>query len=594
MAEDFSTSQPIQDSDLYLIDDQVCEDLPDDLPDDELLEESDSSSTDSFSILSDTWTSLQKTTASYADSAYKHATAVYTDAETYWNTHSLTEIASDTAYTALKLNPATAPAVIAYETATSPAVQQVAKYVIETPVEEMAVDAVEVASEYFPEETVALVSAYNYIADTDTTQMLVDAVSYAVEKYPEEVAAVQSLVASAKEILPQPIQKLLNSIEDSVIEAIGGDELVAWLRDEPQIPATEPIVPVATVKEIIETTPAPQSTSTPASAPVVVEEETASWSSGYDYSIADEGEEVVSTDAVVEEDIASPVVTAPVEETVVVTQTQTAQVEVKKEEAVVVTEETKSEEDESSKKAVAVQTTTKQADVTSVSEDERFAVSVEYAETSPLLSGVPLAAGQALSASESTRPENATLNPRQKINWPAAAGETIAVADQGKTSELNGVAEKVSIGRVSVEEKQEVEVAHAGAKTEKSASTGIPSLVATAGGPTDAERIAEFDARDGVQDAGFVPVPSAAAATVSRKDSAATDGELGAVASNLDSPLNDVPGSGDKGFDSNDEGRDRSVENIHALADAGEAVAEEEIVDADVIESSIFPSDVVV
>lgn len=68
--------------------------------------------------------------------------------------------------------------------------------------------------------------------------------------------------------------------------------------------------------------------------------------------------------------------------------------------------------------------------------------------------------------------------------------------------------------------------------------------------------------------------------------------ELGSAVSQLNRPLDQVAGNGGKGFDFNDRGRDRAVENIQFYSDVGLDGVSEEVFDGDLPEAFFIPVDV--
>lgn len=114
-----------------------------------------------------------------------------------------------------------------------------------------------------------------------------------------------------------------------------------------------------------------------------------------------------------------------------------------------------------------------------------------------------------------------------------------------------------------------------------------------------ADRAAQREVYVGERDPRSTPVfPPASSFLSASKPSgrdSTTDGDLPTVAASLNIPLSDVPGSGEKGFDSNDNGRNRPLENIYAYAESGHNADLPEVEEGfDELVPAFAPSDVLV
>ncbi|MBI2341081.1 MAG: hypothetical protein HYU99_12060 [Deltaproteobacteria bacterium] len=564
MPGEFPQSYPIEESyeesfpgDLYLSEDYgVCEDEPAPSADETV---ADLSSADSFT-LSGALTSFRKAAESYAERAHNRAVAVYQDAHSaydYLRNRSWGEITADAAKAVAKAYPEETAAVARWAAEKLPiAVEKaapIAKAIIpdslEPQVEEVADSLANAAREYYVEnwrETV------HEIARKSPG---LEAPLHSLEKY-------AGIKIEEPDELPAPALVEYQPDEEPEVSFFDEPSMAGFAaKDDAAFYEEEPFVYYYGNDDVVEAEAETGEVLTAAPADVAETENFLSETVSMPPAVVEQAEAAVASEK-------EPI--APEEA-----------VEAESPEAVVVKANTKVVESDD-RAGLTADETVVYSDVGS------FPVDFARAPTQPafaagLKSGVE-GEWQTIKGPENRR----QTAPANRLPVEEAEGVETGLQEGDVDTRSVSIQGGKEGGAVAVLQAVSAEAG----RVSKSAGSNVVRAPKPAG-RSEADLQAEREiSSGGSADVRAIPVPLAAQTASSRRDSSSGDTDFAAVVGSLDAPLNDVPGSGDKGF-SDGRGKD-PIENFYALADAGEAAPEDETFATDVDKSVLQLSDVVV
>ncbi len=492
----------------------------------------------------------------------------------------------------------------------SPLVDSAKSYL--RPFYDEGVEILEKTDRYVEEKKKEAINAYNYVVQTPAEKMAADALGYVKHRYPEQVEVVAGLAKKVapyalkfyRAVTPDPIESFVSSQVKEFLqeheervevlaEALGGEALVQslneFIRDEtveviveaPLI-ETAPVVPEdPTMQNSLPVQKKADKTPTQKTASVaLVEEDPLD-----DEEIAVcEDKEIISTDLSTDKEPVDVQITGQSNESVPVSEASASPVvlvdthSVEKSDMPLPVDPV--EEGQLPQPVNSVETQTlvqKQTEEeflvfpysSDLSADSTFVLPVDFVVSENVPKG---------------------LTPSQAVNHPIPQPTTLE-ADQVLSPASLSVKDPDKESPMTVDS----EIPHEGIDFEGETALPGSSSPAFSSPLADANQnpSQQIDAAIAgeVQNGGqplVVPSLRLGAQAATGRDLQADEGETKTVANSLDAPLNDIPGSADKGFDSDRQGKDNAKELMFELA--GNGVQNQQSAIASTLEEAILPS----